>query len=73
MINFSVFFPDSGGWVTVVGLGLSFAGSGFAAQMSPRPKKITSEIVKKIRISLLQFDFMVSSKPKRFLPHPLIV
>jgi hypothetical protein len=38
--------------------------------MSPGPKKITSETVRKIRIGLLQCDFIVSSKPKIFHPHP---
>jgi hypothetical protein len=53
-----------------VGLGLSFAASGFAAQMSSKLKKITSEMVRKIRIGLLQFDFIVPSNSKIFYPHP---
>jgi hypothetical protein len=69
MINFSPFLAESGGLVTTSGLGVSFAGSGFAAQISPRPKKITSELLRQIRIGLLQLDFMVPSNSEKFHPY----
>ncbi len=58
MTNFSPFFPGSDDLVTSAGLGLSLAGS-VAAHENPRIRKKTMEMMKEIRISFLDTDFMV--------------
>ena len=56
-----------------VGLVLSFSAAGFAAQSNPRLKNRTPEMMKKMKIEILNFDFMIppkiklDSKPMRLL------
>jgi hypothetical protein len=52
----------SGGLVTTAGLGLSFSGAGLAAQRNSRPKKREIEMVKRIKIDLLNSDFILPQK-----------
>jgi hypothetical protein len=52
-------------------LGLSFSGTGFAAQRNPTPKKRVKEMMRKMKIDLLYFDFIVSPKKKKLFPLPL--
>jgi hypothetical protein len=66
-MNFSPFFPGSGGLVTAVGLGLSFSGTGFAAQRNPMPKKSVKEMMRKIKIDLLYLDFIIPPKKRKTL------
>jgi hypothetical protein len=64
MMNFSPFFPDSGGLVTTVGLVPSFSATGFAAQRNSWLKNRTPEMMKKMKIEILNFDFMIPQKIK---------
>jgi hypothetical protein len=51
--------------VTPSGLGLSFSATGFADQTNPRLKdRRTPEMIKKMEIEILNFDFIIPPKSK---------
>jgi hypothetical protein len=62
MMIFSPFFPASGGLVTSAGLAPSFPGVGVAAHNIPKFKEREVEMMRKTRIDLLKFDFIVPPK-----------
>lgn len=65
MINFSPFFGVSAGLVTAAGLGLSFSGVGVAAHRNVVNKKRVREIVIRMEIDLLTFDFIIPPEFKK--------
>jgi hypothetical protein len=71
MMNFSPFFKDSevGGLVAPSGFGFSFSATGFAAKRNPRLKNRTPEMMRKMKIGILNFDFIIPPKTKAFSPH----
>jgi hypothetical protein len=61
MTTFSPFFEDSGagGLVTSCGLGLSFSETGFAAKRNPKLNNRMAEMIEKMKIAFLNFEFMI--------------
>jgi hypothetical protein len=68
MMNFSTFFPGSEGLVISAGLAPPFSEAGFAAHNIPKPKRRATEMMRKIRIDLLNFDFIVPSNSENEPP-----
>jgi hypothetical protein len=54
--------------VISAGLAPSFSESGFAAHNIPNPKRRETEMMRKIRIGLLNFDFIVPPGSKNDAP-----
>jgi hypothetical protein len=69
MTNFSPFFPGSEGLVTSADLAPSFSEAGVAAHNTPVLRE--KEMMRKMKIDLLYFDFIVSPKKKKLFPLPL--
>jgi hypothetical protein len=63
-MNFSPFFPNSGGFANSAGLALSFSGAGVAAHNTSDPKKSETEMMRQIRIDLLDLDLIRPPKPE---------
>jgi hypothetical protein len=68
MTNFSTFFPGSGGLATSAGFTPSFSEAGFAANKISAPTKRETEMTRKIRMDLLNFDFIVPPKVENESP-----
>jgi hypothetical protein len=60
MTNFSPFFPGSGDLVTSADLAPSFSEAGVAAHKTPVLRE--KEMMRKTRIDLFNFDFIVPPK-----------
>jgi hypothetical protein len=70
-IIFSPFGKESGGLVTVAGLGLSFSGAGFAAHRDWRSKNKKLIKIRKMKIDTLVTVFI--EPPKSMISRPLII
>jgi hypothetical protein len=66
MTNFSTFFGNSGveGLVAPSILGPSFSGRAFAAKGDPRLKNKKLEKIKRMKIEILNLNFIILSKQK---------
>jgi hypothetical protein len=68
MTNFSTFFPASGGLAPSAGFAPSLSEAGFTAHKISAPTKRETEMTRKIRMDLLNFDFIVPPKPENESP-----